>query len=85
MPNGNLHETSLELGKVIAGLSGMQQEMHGLRKEIGQRFESMESEVKALTEYKNNGRGILIGVSMAAGGFGAAFKVLWDYLRGHGL
>lgn len=85
MPNGNLHETSLEIGKLVSGLSSMQAEVRALRKEMAQRMEKMEAEIKALTEFKNNGRGILLGVSMAAGGFGAAIKVAWDYLRGHGL
>lgn len=82
MTNEDMH---LELGQLITGLKSLKDEVVTMRKDLGERIESMESEVKSLTEFKNNGKGILLGVSFAAGGFGAAFKVFWDYLRGHGL
>lgn len=76
MTNEDLHH---ELGKLVAGLSAMKREVSALRGSV----EDVVTEVKSLTEFKNNGKGILLGVSLAAGGMGAAIKMGWDYLKGH--
>lgn len=76
---GELHESSVEIGKLISGMDGLRREMAGMRKSL----DRMESEVKTLTEFKTQGKTILFAVSLAAGGFGALFKIVWDYMRGH--
>ena len=58
-------------GRLIESVEAMSEEMKGMR-----------SEIKTLTEFKNNGKGILIGVSLAAGGVGAmAAKISGWILR----
>lgn len=79
MQGRDLHESSVEIGKLISGVEGLRREMSEMRKGMGR----MESEIKTLTEFKTQGKTILLGVSLAAGGMGAAFKVFWDYMKGH--
>jgi hypothetical protein len=90
MTNGEIHESSMEIGKLISGLKGIEREIAGLRKDMGHmeaesktRHDRIEAEVKSLTEFKNNGKGIIFGVALAASGIGAAIKIIWDYLKGH--
>ena len=79
MSEGDLNESSVEIGKLIAGLKSIEREMNGMRKAM----DRMETEVKSLTEFKTQGKTILFAVSLAAGGMGAAIKIFWDYMKGH--
>lgn len=79
MNDGEIHASSLEIGKLISGLDAIRREVTGMRKDIVR----MESEVKSLTEFKTQGKTILLAVSLAAGGMGAVIKIFWDYLKGH--
>lgn len=79
MSEGDLHESSVEIGKLISGMDAMRREVSGMRKDLVR----MESEIKSLTEFKTQGKTILLAISLAAGGMGAAIKIFWDYLKGH--
>lgn len=79
MQGRDLHASSVEIGKLISGVEGLHREMAEMRKGMS----DMASEIKTLTEFKTQGKTILLGVSLAAGGMGAAFKVFWDYMKGH--
>ena len=78
MSEGDLHESSVEIGKLISVMDAMRGEVSGMRKDLGR----MESEIKSLTEFKTQGKTSLLAVSLAAGGMGAAIKIFWDYLKG---
>lgn len=84
MPNGDIHEISKEIGMLVSGLKGMKDEVRGLREEFHRHNESMELKVNGLLEFKNKGAGLLLGVSLVAGGIGSFLHFVWDYLRGHG-
>lgn len=82
MSNGELHEVSLEIGKLVYGLQAMKAEVAAFRKEFMHHNEKLEAKVNGLLELKHKGAGLLLGVSLVAGTIGSAITVALQYFKG---
>lgn len=77
MPDGNLHEVSVEIGKLTAQVASLQQTIASMNEKMA----VMETKVEGLTKLKHKGAGILLGVTFVATGVGSALTLVWEYLR----
>lgn len=90
---GDIHEISRALGSMEQSIKALEiglarsldQQKENAPKlqkigEISEKLAKMETSLDEFTALKNKGRGILIGVSLAAGGVGSLLPFLWDYL-----
>lgn len=77
MPDGNLHEVSVEIGRLTAQVASLQQSIANLDTKVT----VLETEVKQLTTLKHRGAGILLGVTLVATGMGSVLTLIWEYLR----
>lgn len=83
MSNGEIHEISLEIGKLVSGLQAMKAEVSAFRAEMQTHIRDTEAQLDGLLAFKNKGAGLLFGVSLVAGGLGTFAHFVWDYWKGN--
>lgn len=73
--SGDIHQISLMLGTLSADVKSLRDGLEASLKHQAVNAKKIDE----LTTFKNKGAGLLLGVSLAAGGAGSALPFLWSY------
>lgn len=67
----------IQFGQMMESLKHMSEDIKGLRTEIS----DLKDEVQSLINIKNSGKGILLGLTFASGGAGALLTKLMEHVK----